>query len=217
MQQYLHRHAMAYRANPAPCLLSAVANAQIDGRLLTDSELINIATQLLVAGNETTTNTLGSAVWALLETPDLRQRLSAEPALIPGFVEEVLRLHSPVPNIYRVVREDTELAGVALAKGAVLMLSYGAGNRDENKFECPERIDLERRNAREHMSFGKGIHFCIGNMLARTELRIALERLLVRLPDFALDPAAPPLRWSESFQAHTLERLDLVFTPGVKP
>lgn len=216
MQQYLHRHAMAYRANPAPCLLSAVANAQIDGRLLTDSELINIATQLLVAGNETTTNTLGSAVWALLETPDLRQRLSADPALIPGFVEEVLRLHSPVPNIYRVVREDTELAGVALAKGAVLMLSYGAGNRDENKFACPERIDPERRNAREHMSFGKGIHFCIGNMLARTELRIALERLLVRLPDFALDPDAPPLRWSESFQAHTLERLDLVFTPGGK-
>jgi len=217
MQHYLHRHAMAYRAAPGAGLLSAVANARIDGRLLDDGELINIATQLMVAGNETTTTALGSAMWALLEAPALRRELAAEPSRISAFVEEVLRLHSPVPYIYRRVKVDTELAGVPLAEGSVLMLAYGAGNVDPDKFECPERLDLERRNAREHMSFGKGIHFCIGHMLARTELRIALERVLLRLPDFALDPEAPPPRWSKSFQAHTLERLDLVFTKGGKP
>lgn len=213
MQQYLHRHAMAYRASPGAGLLSAVANARIDGRLLEDDELINIATQLMVAGNETTTTALGSAVWSLLEAPALCRELAADPARLPGFVEEVLRLHSPVPYIYRRVTTDTELAGVPLAAGSVLMLAYGAGNVDPSRFACPQRLDPDRRNAREHMTFGKGIHFCIGHMLARTELRIALERLLVRLPDLALDAAAPPPRWSSSFHAHTLERLDLVFTP----
>jgi cytochrome P450 len=211
MQQYLHRHLMAYREQPAATVLSTLANAEIDGRRLSSEEMVNIASQLLVAGNETTTTTLTTAMFMLTEAPQVRARLIAEPALIPAYVEEVLRLHAPIPHLYRQVLEDTELAGVAIPKGAVVMVVYGAGNRDAAKFPSPDDIDLGRVNARQHLSFGKGVHFCIGNVLARTELRIALEQLLRRIPAFRLDPAQAAPRWAASFQAHALENLSLVF------
>jgi cytochrome P450 family 142 subfamily A polypeptide 1 len=173
--------------------------------------MVNIASQLLVAGNETTTTTLTTAMFMLLEAPELRARLIAEPALIPAYVEEVLRLHAPIPHLYRQVLKDTELAGVAIPKGAVVMVVYGAGNRDPAKFPSPAEIDLQRANGRQHLSFGKGVHFCIGNVLSRTELRIALEQLLQRIPAFRLDPFQPAPRWAASFQAHALENLSLVF------
>lgn len=211
MQQYLHRHLMAYRAQPAATVLSTLAHAEIDGRRLSSEEMVNIATQLLVAGNETTTTTLTTAMFMLLEAPQVRARLNAEPVLIPAFVEEVLRLHAPIPHLYRQVLADTELAGVAIPKGAVVMVVYGAGNRDAAKFPSAADIDLDRVNARQHLSFGRGVHFCIGNVLARTELRIALEQLLQRIPAFRLDPAQAAPRWATSFQAHALENLSLVF------
>ena len=211
MQQYLHRHLMDYRQQPAATVLSTLANAEIDGRPLSSEEMVNIASQLLVAGNETTTTTLTTAMFMLTEAPQVRARLIAEPALIPAYVEEVLRLHAPIPHLYRQVLEDTELAGVAIPKGAVVMVVYGAGNRDATKFPSPEDIDLGRVNARQHLTFGKGVHFCIGNVLARTELRIALEQLLRRIPAFDLDPAQAAPRWAASFQAHALENLSLVF------
>lgn len=170
-----------------------------------------MATQLLVAGNETTTTTLTTAMFMLIEAPQVRARLSAEPASIAAYVEEVLRLHAPIPHLYRQVLADTELAGVAIPKGAVVMVVYGAGNRDATKFPSPGDIDLARGNARQHLSFGKGVHFCIGNVLARTELRIALEQLLQRIPAFRLDPEQPAPRWATSFQAHALENLSLAF------
>jgi cytochrome P450 len=211
MQQYLHRHLQAYRRQPAASVLSRLANAELDGRLLSSEEMVNIASQLLVAGNETTTTTLTTSMFMLTEAPHVRARLHAEPALIPAFVEEVLRLHAPIPHLYRQVLADTELAGVAIPRGAVVMVVYGAGNRDAAKFPSPETIDLERANARQHPSFGKGVHFCIGNVLARTELRIALEQLLQRIPAFRIDPGQPAPRWASSFQAHALENLSLVF------
>lgn len=211
MQQYLHRHLMAYRERPAATVLSTLANAELEGRPLSSEEMVNIASQLLVAGNETTTTTLTTAMFMLIEAPQVRARLIAEPAMIPAFVEEVLRLHAPIPHLYRQVLEDTELAGVAIPKGAVVMVVYGAGNRDAAKFPAPEDIDLGRVNVRQHLSFGKGVHFCIGNVLARTELRIALEQLLRRIPAFRLDPEQAAPRWAASFQAHTLENLSLAF------
>jgi cytochrome P450 family 142 subfamily A polypeptide 1 len=211
MQQYLHRHLMACRERPAAGLLNTLAHAEIDGWRLSSEEMVNIASQLLVAGNETTTTTLTTAMFMLLEAPELRARLIAEPALIPAYVEEVLRLHAPIPHLYRQVLKDTELAGVAIPKGAVVMVVYGAGNRDPAKFPSPAEINLERANGRQHLSFGKGVHFCIGNVLSRTELRIALEQLLQRIPAFRLDPFQPAPRWAASFQAHALENLSLVF------
>jgi cytochrome P450 len=211
MQQYLHRHAMAYRRAPAPTLLSHVANAEIDGRPLADGELVNIATQLLVAGNETTTTTLASALFMLLENPSLKRRLSDEPGLIANFVEEALRLQAPVQLIYRVVVQDTELRGVPIPKGALVMLVYGAGNRDATKFEQPECVRLDRANARLHLSFGKGPHYCIGNLLARTELRIAIDLLLRRLPGMRIDPDLPYPRYAADAFSHRLEALHIAF------
>ena len=211
MQQYLHRHAVAYRKAPAPNLLSHIANAEIDGRPLADGELVNIATQLLVAGNETTRVTLASALFMLLEAPALKQRLTHEPALIANFVEEAFRLHAPVQFIYRVVVQDTELRGVAVPKGALVMLVYGAGNRDASKFAEPDGVQLDRANGRQHLTFGKGAHFCIGNLLARTELRIAIQLLLQRLPDMRIDPDRPYPRFAADAFSHRLEALHIVF------
>lgn len=211
MQQYLYRHAKAYEQNPAPKILSKLVHAEIDGRRLKPEELVNIAGQLLVAGNETTTTTLITSVHLLMEQPELRARLSAQPDLIPGFVEEVLRLHAPIPQLFRQVLEDTQLQGVPLAKGSIVLIVFGAGNRDAAKFDQADALDPERRNARQHLSFGRGIHYCIGNVLSRTELRMAIARLLQRLPALRLDPHMPAPRWAASASAHVLENLNLCF------
>src|SRR5204863_4226731 len=131
-----------YRERPAATVLSTLANAEFEGRPLSSEEMVNIASQLLVAGNETTTTTLTTAMYMLLEAPQVRARLVAEPGLVPAFVEEVLRLHAAIPHLYRQVLEDTELAGVPIPKGAVVMVVYGAGNRDAAKFPSPDEIDL---------------------------------------------------------------------------
>lgn len=211
MQQYIWRRAEEYRAAPAATLLSKLVHVELDGERLNPRELLGIMHQLLVAGNETTTNAIATGVWMLLENPALRAQLVAEPALIANFVEEVLRLHAPSPHLYRQVLQDTEIAGVKIAKDEVLMLSYLAGNHDESKFSCPDAIDLKRPNARQHLAFGRGIHFCIGNQLARAEMRVAFERLLARLPKLALDPAQPPPQFAAIYHVRGLERLDVVF------
>jgi cytochrome P450 len=211
MQNYLWQRAEHYLDNPAPTLLSRLAHAEVDGQRLTPRELVAIAHQLLVAGNETTTSTIATGVFLLLENPDVRQRLTNDPALIGNFIEETLRLHAPSPHLYRQVLVDTHINGQPVAKGSILMLSYLAGNRDPSKFEAPARIDLERKNGRQHLAFGKGIHFCIGNQLARAELRVAFEHLLRRLPAMRLDPEWPNPQFAALYHVHTLEQLHLVF------
>jgi cytochrome P450 len=211
MQNYLWQRAEYYRTEPAPTLLSRLAHAELDGQTLSARELVAIAHQLLVAGNETTTSTIATGVWLLLENPALRRRLSAEPTLIPNFIEETLRLHAPSPHLYRQVLQDTEINGQPVAKDSILMLSYLAGNRDPQKFPEPETLDLERSNARQHLAFGKGIHFCIGNQLARAELRIAFEHLLRRLPEMELDPDWPRPQFAALYHVHQLEQLHIRF------
>lgn len=211
MQNYLWQRAEHYLDNPAPTLLSRLAHAEVDGQRLTARELVAIAHQLLVAGNETTTSTIATGVFLLLENPVVRQRLMDDPALIGNFIEETLRLHAPSPHLYRQVLVDTQINGQPVAQGSILMLSYLAGNRDPSKFEAPACIDLERNNGRQHLAFGKGIHFCIGNQLARAELRVAFEHLLRRLPAMRLDPEWPKPQFAALYHVHTLEQLHLVF------
>jgi cytochrome P450 len=211
MQHYLLKRADEYRDQPAPTLLSRLAHAEIDGRRLEPRELVAIAHQLLVAGNETTTSAIATGVFMLLEAPELRERLQANPDLVTNFVEEVLRLHAPSPHLYRQVLQDCEIGGLAVAQDEVLMLSYLAGNRDPEKFESPAGLDLERKNGRQHLAFGRGIHFCIGNQLARAELRIAFQKLLARLPRMSLDPEWPKPEFAAIYHVHTLEQLHIVF------
>lgn len=211
MQQYIWRRAQEYERAPAETLLSKLVHVELDGRRLTPRELIGIMHQLLVAGNETTTNAIATGVWMLLEKPEVRARLVADSKLIPNFVEEVLRLHAPSPHLYRQVLQDTEINGVPVAKDSILMLSYIAGNHDAEKFPQPEQIDLHRANGRQHLAFGRGIHFCIGNQLARAEMRVAFERLLSRLPQLRADEDFPPAQFAAIYHVRGLEALHVRF------
>lgn len=143
-------------------------------------EVVSILVQLLTAGNETTTSLIGSALMLLLRDPELEKRLREDPGRIPAFLEEVLRLESPFHGHFRVVRRDTELAGVPLAEGSRLMLLWASANRDERHFERADALDLDRENPRRHLAFGVGVHHCLGAALARLEARVVLETLLAR-------------------------------------
>ena len=211
MQQYIWRRAQEYLATPAPTLLSKLVHVEVDGQRLEPRELIGIMHQLLVAGNETTTNAIATGVWMLLRNDEVRRQVLADRSLIGNFVEEVLRLHAPSPHLYRQVLQDTEIAGVPVAKDSVLMLSYIAGNHDASKFPAPECIDLARANGRQHLAFGRGIHFCIGNQLARAEMRVAFDRLLTRLPQLRLDPDFPEPQFAAIYHVRGLEALRVCF------
>ena len=172
----------ARRASPTDDLLSDLVNAQVDGeRPLDDAELLSIIQQLMVAGNETTTSSLAGGLVQLIRNPDQADKVRSNPSLVRNLVEEVLRTESPTAGLWRVVKHDTELGGVAVKGGTMLMLRFAVANRDPAKFEHPDRFDVERKNANAHLAFGRGIHMCVGNMLSRKELAVAFDELLKRL------------------------------------
>jgi cytochrome P450 len=178
----------ARRGNQGPNdLLGAIVNASADGeKPLDDAEIMSVVQQLMVAGNETTTSTIAGGLLLLIRNPDQLAKVRAHPALIPNMVEEMLRLLSPTAGLWRVAARDTELGGVPIKKGAMLMLRFAAANRDPAVFPDPDRFDVERRNARSHLAFGRGIHMCVGNMLSRKELVVTFEELCRRYEHFEL-------------------------------
>ena len=186
------QHAMkekieARRSLPCDDLLSDLVTARVDGeRPLDDAELMSILQQLMVAGNETTTSSLAGGLVQLIRNPDQAAKVRANPALVRNMVEEVLRTESPTAGLWRVVKHDTELGGVSLKGGTMLMLRFAAANRDPSRFENPDRFDVERKNANSHLAFGRGIHMCVGNMLSRKELAVAFNVLLERLDDLSI-------------------------------
>jgi cytochrome P450 len=210
-QNYLHARAVEFRTQPDDKLLSMIANSEVDGRAIRDEELVGIAEQLLVAGNETTTSALAIAVWKLLGDPSLEAGMRARPESIGSFIEEVLRMHAPSPHLYRELTRDAEIGGVAIPKGAVLQVSYLAANHDPAQFACPERFDPDRKGLRNHLAFGRGIHFCIGNQLARAELRIGIARLLERLEGIRFAPGMPQPQFAPLFHVHTLDSLFITY------
>lgn len=214
MQNYLAARAREYEVDPQDNMLSRLVHAEVEGERLTMGQLLMVAQLILVAGNETTTTGITTATYMILKDQALLDRVLADPALIPIVVEEMLRAHAPVPHQYRFTTQDTELAGVAIPAGTVVQISYLAGNYDKAKWECPERIDIDRKGVRNHLAFGRGIHFCVGNQLARMEMRVAITRLLERLKDLRLSDHHPEPRFMEHFQIHALESLHVSFTPG---
>lgn len=184
----LHRYAAAkveeYRRQPNECLLSDIANGQVDGRQLTMQEVAALCEQVMAGGNDSSANAILNAMQRLIEQPELQQQLHEQPQLIPAFVEESLRLDAPVQGLFREPKEDIEIAGVKIPKGSVVVLKWGAANRDPAQFPEPDRIDLSRPNANRHLSFGYGAHICVGNMLARGEIRISIAKLLQRMKHF---------------------------------
>ncbi len=186
------QHLARLRHEPGDDLLSTLVHTVEDGDQLTDTELRATGLLLLGAGFETTVNLIGNGVRLLLEHPEQLAAVRADPSLWAGVVEEVLRYDSPVQVTLRVAREDTELAGHPLPKGRGVIVMLGGANRDPAVFPGPDRFDVTRANAREHLAFAAGIHYCLGAQLARLEGRIALQALFERLPGLRL--AGTPVR-----------------------
>ncbi|MFC0454112.1 cytochrome P450 [Rhodococcus jostii] len=175
--QYFADRADDRRAAPSSDFLGALVEAE-DGQLTTE-EIIAIAYVVLVAGNETTVNLLSSTLLMLLERPAIMARVRADRSLIPSAVEEALRLQSPIQGFPRVATVDTEIKGVPVPAGSRVMVMIGAANRDPDHFEHPDDVNLESAKS-AHISFGKGIHFCVGAALSRLEAEIALNALFDR-------------------------------------
>ena len=196
------------RARPQPDLLSGLLAAEEQGDKLTEPEVIAMCLLLFIAGHETTVNLIGNGLLALLRHPEQLARVQADPALVPNAVEELLRYDSPVQRTARITTEEVDLAGHHITKGAMVVVALGAANRDPAQFADPDRLDVTRRDVR-HVSFGFGIHFCLGAPLARVEGQIALGALLRRAPGLTLDE--PTLEWRESSVLRGLKRLRVRF------
>ncbi len=174
----------------APGLLGVLAAA--DPRLLDDDEILRNALIILFGGIETTEAMILNAVWALLTHPDALAQVRADPELLGPAIEEATRWEPAVQTCTRHATADTTVRGVSIGSGDTVQCMIGGANRDPEVFTDPDRFDLRRANADQHLSFGSGRHFCLGAALARLEARTALSALLTRFPDLSLDPSAPP-------------------------
>ena len=202
------------RDHPEDSMLSDLVHAKVGGeRSLDKSELLTICHELLVAGNETTANTLSGGLLLLLTHPEELRKVRDNPQLIPNMVEEMLRCTAPAQAMPRVVTRDTELGGVSIPAGSQLLLRYISANRDGAIFDQPERFFIDRSDADRHLSFGQGgKHVCIGLMLARRELAIAFERLLVRLADLRLEIAEADVEYPPNMLLRGVKSLPISFT-----
>jgi cytochrome P450 len=210
--EYVSSRVDAAMANPGGNVVGDLARqaAASGGGAITRDEIVGIVMQLLTAGNETTTSLLGSAMMLMLKTPGLQQQLREEPAKIVPFLEESLRLETPLFGHFRVVKKDTTVAGQALPKGSRVMLAWGAANRDERQFDEADTFRLDRQNPRAHLAFGYGIHHCLGNALARMEARIAFAEILRRTRWIELS-ADNDFRHVPSLTVRSLKKLMLTF------
>ncbi|MEC4816595.1 MAG: cytochrome P450 [Scytonema sp. PMC 1069.18] len=186
-QHYFHDVIESRQQQPQDDLITDLVQAKVVGeRSLNTAELLSIIQQILVAGNETVTSALAGGMLLLAKNQEQMKLLQTDVSLIENFVEEVLRMESPTAGMWRVVTQDTKLGDVDLKAGSLVMVRFDAANRDPMKFQEGERLDVCRHNASNHLSFGYGIHFCLGAMLARKEMQIAYERLLLRLKNIRL-------------------------------
>jgi cytochrome P450 len=184
---YMEKMLPEREANPGEDLVSELLHPEPGVPKMTHDELVGFSALLLMAGTETTTNGLGNAVAVLQEYPELRRQLTQRPEGLERAVEELLRLESPVPGLSRVTTRDTEIRGKKIPEGARVHMAFAAANRDPRVFENPDTI-VPDRYPNPHLAFSLGIHFCLGARLARAEMRIALEELLARFPEYRVIP-----------------------------
>ena len=209
------------RRQPRRDVLTSLATATFpDGSLPDVIDVVRVAANLFAAGQETTVRLLGAALQVLGERPDLQARLRSDPELIPGFVEETLRIESPVKGDFRLARVPAVVGGVDIPAGSTVMVLNGAANRDPRRFDHPDEFRVDRANAREHLTFGRGIHSCPGGPLARTEARVSIERFLARTTDIRISErvhgpgAARRYEYVPTYILRGLRRLQLEFDPA---
>ncbi|MCV7171902.1 cytochrome P450 [Mycobacterium manitobense] len=202
------------RAEPTDDLFSVLVHAEVEGSMMADDEIVMETLLILIGGDETTRHTLSGGTEQLLRHRDQWESLRADVEKLPGAIEETLRWTSPVKNMCRTLTADTEFHGTELKQGEKLMLMFEAANFDEDVFGDPDNFRIDR-NPNSHLAFGFGTHFCLGNQLARLELRLMLTKVLQRLPDLRLaDGATVPLRAANFVSGP--EAMPVVFTPTAR-
>ena len=224
VNEYQHYFAAEFekrKTDPQDDLLTALLQARIDDddpevtdkRPLDMPEMLSIVQQLLVAGNETTTKLLTETMRLLANDPEQWRHLQADPSRAPSVIEEALRLSTPTQGMFRIATRDHELEGVHIPAGARLVIVFASANRDESIYTDADGFDPDRTGLREHLAFGKGIHFCLGAALSRLEGRVALEELSRRLDSFTLADTNR-FEYFPSFLLRGLTRLDVDIVPA---
>jgi cytochrome P450 len=210
---YLREVAGARRADPGLDMVSAIASAQDEQgeHLLSSDQVVSHLTELIFAGTDTTANLMAHMVMLFDENPEQLNAVKADPTLWPAAVEEGLRRRTPGIGIFRITKRETEVAGVVIPAGAFVWLALAAADHDESVFADPRRFDIHRANASEHISFGKGRHFCPGSPLTRIEAPIGLRTLYDRIPDLRVVPDQP-LDYDPVLAALILKRLQVQWT-----
>lgn len=209
-QKYFHERILERRESPTDDILSDLVHARVEGEeSLTDREILSMLQQLLVAGNETTTTGITSALRLLAEHDDLQARLRRDPDAIGNFVEEMLRLETPIHSMWRVCPNGAEVAETQIPPGGLALLRFSSANRDPDHYEDPDEIDVDREQPRDHLAFGGGIHYCLGAALARSEITTAVELILERTRDVRIAPSQPPFEYRPHMLLRGLTELHL--------
>jgi cytochrome P450 len=209
--RYLRQFFKLRRRDPQDDLVSALIKAEEAGDKLNEDEVLAMVFLLLIAGHETTVNLIGNGTLALIENPDEMTKLRSEPTLVKPAIEELLRYTSPVlMTTERYARENTTVHGITIPRGEMTLGVIGSANRDESVFDNPNRLQITRE-PNKHVSFGQGIHFCLGAPLARMEAHVAFTTLLRRFPDLRLNTPADSLRWRPSLLLRGLASLPVKF------
>ena len=218
MWHYLEERVAERRASPTDDMISDLVHARIDdpeNPELSPMELFQVIRAFIVAGNETTTTAISNGLLILIRNPDIVEKILSSDGdrTLQRLTEEILRLEAPVPGLPRFATNDAELGGRQIPKGSLLYLAYASANRDDAKFEGPECINLERKNMGQHLSFGSGIHRCIGSMLARMEIKVSMRQVAKQLGDMQLAIEERELAYRPSMVTRTLVSLPVTFTP----
>src|SRR5215217_2024456 len=195
-------------------LFSDILRGTLNGNPLDDIQITMYGFLMMLGGMDTTSGLTGNVLLRMCEDDDLRRRLVADPTLVTTGTEEFLRLFTPTIGLARTVTRDADFHDLQLQKGDRAILMWSAANRDPAVFEDPDTLDLHRANARKHMSFGVGIHRCLGSHFARMMFQVMLEQILQRLPDFHL--AGPPERFEDAGDVYAVRRLPVSFTPRTR-
>lgn len=201
----------ARRKYPQDDLVTVLVNAQVDNKKLTDKELYGIMSLIILAGFSTTVQMLNNGVIQLSRRPELAAKLKKSPELVPAFIEELLRFSPAGVGTLRITTEPVVLANVTIPKGEMVMVVLASANRDPHRFSNPDDFDLFRPNIKRHMTFGHGVHNCIGAALARLELKVAFEVLLQEFDAFSCPPH-DDLVWEDSCFIHGVSELPVQFS-----